>query len=130
MNISLIRDVIQQSLAGTMTFPQIVGKLLAEDVESYHVDLIRSENRYYMQNGESYVETVPFSHPQAGRTFSATQVMAAIKAIQTEKITYQEFLHEIIAAGTVYYIAYLTGKKVVYLGREGDFHIEPFPNAK
>jgi hypothetical protein len=30
-------------------------------------------------------------------------------------------------AGTVYYIAYLEGKRVMYIGREGDFHVEHFP---
>jgi hypothetical protein len=34
-----------------------------------------------------------------------------------------------MAAGTVYYIAYLTGKQVIYFGRKGEFHIEKFPQA-
>ena len=127
MNIKLINEIIHGSLENTLTFPQVAGKLINEGVESYHVDLIRGENRYYMPSGESHVEMVPFKHPEAAEKFSATLVKAAIKNIQTGKINYKEFLHQIMNAGTVYYIAYLSGKRVIYLGREGDFHVEHFP---
>ena len=103
------------------------GKLLNEGVESYHVDLVRSENRYYMPSGETHVETVPFKHSKAAEKFSANLVEAAIKSIQAGKIDYKQFLHQIMDAGTVYYIAYLSGKRVIYFGREGDFHVEHFP---
>lgn len=127
MNIKLISEIIQGSLENTMTFPQVVGKLMAEGMESYHVDLVRGENRYYMPSGETHVQAVPFKHPKAAEKFSAAQVGSAVKNIQTGKIDYKEFLHQIMEAGTVYYITYLSGKRVIYFGREGDFHIEHFP---
>lgn len=127
MNIEVIAEAINGSLAGTMTFPQVVGKLLSEGVESYHVDLVRAENRYYMPNGETHVSSVPFEHSRAAEKFSASDVKAAIQNIQAGKINYKQFLQAILDAGTVYYIAYLSGKRVVYFGREGDFHVEHFP---
>jgi uncharacterized protein YbcV (DUF1398 family) len=127
MNIKLINEIIQGTLKNTMTFPEVVTKLLNEGVESYHADLVRSENRYYMPSGETHVVTVPFEHSKAAEKFSASLVEAAIKSIQSEKIDYKQFLHQIMDAGTVYYIAYLSGKRVIYLGREGDFHVEHFP---
>jgi hypothetical protein len=33
-------------------------------------------------------------------------------------------------AGVIVYWAFLTGRKVIYIGRKGELHIEEFPNAK
>ena len=127
MNVSLIQNLLNESLAGTITFPQVVAKLIEAGVESYHMDLVRGESRYYMPNGESHVEHSTFKDHEAAQSFSVLKVQMAIKAIQTGQIKFQEFLYKVMSAGTVYYIVYLSGKKVVYFGRDGDFHIEPFP---
>jgi hypothetical protein len=34
------------------------------------------------------------------------------------------------AAGVIGYWAFLAGKKVIYLGRKGEMHVEEFPKAK
>jgi uncharacterized protein YbcV (DUF1398 family) len=123
-----IRDFrIQESLNGTMTFPQVVGKLLEQGVESYHVDLTRSENRYYDAGGESAVIEVPHRTHLAAADFSPEGVHAAIRKSQAGEIKYPRFLEEISQAGCVYYIAYLAGKQVIYFGRKGEMHVEKFP---
>ncbi len=33
------------------------------------------------------------------------------------------------AAGTIAYWVFRTGKKVIYFGRKGEFHIEEFPKS-
>jgi hypothetical protein len=33
-----------------------------------------------------------------------------------------------MAAGTASYSVYLNGRKAIYFGRNGDFHVEPFPS--
>lgn len=130
MNKAAIKSTIDKSLSGAAKFPDVVGALLAEGVESYHVDLVRSENRYYAADGESHVENVPFEHPRAAAEFSAEKVQAAVKKAQAGQIDYPQFLREILAAGTVHYVAYLAGKRVVYCGRNGDSHTEFFPGAR
>lgn len=130
MNPELFQEVIQGAFDNTLSFPQVVGRLLNAGVDSYHVDLIRAENRYYFGSDETFVSTVPFEHPKAAGPFSAEKVAGAVKAIQQGKINYKEFVDQIMAAGTVYYIAYLTGKQVIYFGRKGEFHIEKFPQAR
>ncbi len=127
MNKEIIQSTIRHSLEGTATFPQIVGLLLSEGVESYHVDLVRNENRYYTATGESLVEKVAVPHARAAPAFSAAKVAAAIKKSQGGQINYRQFVAEILEAGCVYYIAYLAGKRVAYFGREGDAHVEHFP---
>ena len=130
MNINLIQQTIDGSINATLKFPQIVGLLLDEGIESYHVDVVRNENRYYKANGESHLAKIDLPHIRPVEQFSAEKVSAAIRKVQAGNSNYQEFMDSIAQAGCVYYIAYLTGKKVVYLGRMGESHIEHFPQPK
>lgn len=130
MNPALIQKTIEASLNSTMIFPQIVGLLIEEGIESYHVDLVRNENRYYKPNGESHVAEVKLQHSQARENFSAEQVNAAVRKVQAGNSNYKNFMQEISDAGCVYYITYLAGKKVIYFGRKGEMHVEHFPQAK
>lgn len=130
MNIAKIKETIDLTLEGKITFPQVVGTLIGEGVESYHVDYVRSENTYYLPNGESHREAVPHKFPNPAKEFSADKVKATIKRVQAGEINYNTFSEEVIQAGCAFYIAYLSGKRVIYFGREGDFHIEYFPGAK
>ncbi len=129
MDVQNIKDVIDLSLKGAIKFPAVVSRLLADGIESYHVDFVRGENRYYAPNGESHVEAVPHDFPPAAQEFSADAVRASIQRVQAGEIDYVRFSEEVLQAGCVFYIAYLTGKRVVYFGREGDFHIERFPGT-
>ncbi|MEA3162762.1 MAG: hypothetical protein QOE88_580, partial [Verrucomicrobiota bacterium] len=49
---------------------------------------------------------------------------------QTDKIRYPEFIKRSAAAGVIAYWAFLTGRKVIYFGRQNEFHVEDFPGAK
>jgi len=130
MNQDVLKSTIDQSLAGSATFPEIVGRLMKEGVESYHVDLVRGENRYYSPSGESVVLKVDLGHGVAADTFHANDVEKAIRKAQAGRSDYRTFVREILQAGCVYYIAYLSGKRVSYFGRDGSAHVEFFPNAK
>ncbi len=130
MNVSLLKEVCRQTLAAEIAFPQVVGKLMADGIESYHADLVRAENRFYSTNGESHVEPMDFPHERAADKFCAETVQGCVKMSQRGEIKYREFLQRVLAAGCVYYVVYLTGKKVVYFGRDGATHTEHFPQAK
>lgn len=130
MNTEAIKKVILGSHQATMTFPQVVQTLLAEGFEAYHVDLVRNENRYYMPNGESHVEIVAEKHAAPAADFSAAMVEKAIRSIQAGQINYREFIRQILEAGTVAYAVYLDGKRAIYFGRKGEFHVEHFPDKK
>jgi uncharacterized protein YbcV (DUF1398 family) len=56
-------------------------------------------------------------------------VVAAIRAAQADTIRYPEFMKQAMAAGAVAYWVFLSGKKVIYFGRRGEFHIEEFPRS-
>lgn len=130
MNTKIIQECVHGSLNGTRNFPQIVMALTQEGFESYHVDFNRHECRYYMPNGESHVETVNLEQGIMNKEFSAAKVEAAVRRAQAGTATYPQFVQSMYEAGCLYYIVYLTGKKVVYMGRNGETHIELFPQSK
>ncbi len=127
MNISVLQTTLQKTLTGQITFPQVVAALVAEGVESYHVDLVREEFSYYQGNGYSLVEKAELTTKKPAHEFSVDQVRAAIRASQVGEIKFKEFIDRLLDAGCVFYITYLAGKKVIYFGRNGDFHVENFP---
>ena len=52
---------------------------------------------------------------------------ATVKAIQREEIGYAEFLRRIMAAGCSHYEVFISGRKAMYFGRDGEFYTEDFP---
>ena len=68
-------QVIQQcargSIAGELTFPEIVGQLAQIGIERYHADYSRQEITYYFANGESVVIATPHPQHETAARFSA-----------------------------------------------------------
>ncbi|MGA8406530.1 MAG: DUF1398 family protein [Candidatus Acidiferrales bacterium] len=130
MNQALIRQLIAKALAATISFPEILQSLAKERVESYHVDFLRNEYRYYATGGESFVTEVALAHGGVGREFSAKKLESINKRVQARQASYADFVREGTAAGCAYYIVYLQGKKVRYFGRDGDEYIQYFPGSR
>ena len=130
INKNVIQGTLDRALVGTITFPEIVTTLLAEGIESYHVDFLRNECRYYHTSGQSLVVEVPFSHGEIPPEFSAEKLEAVNQRVQAGKAKYKDFIAEGTAAGCAYYIAYLSGKKVRYFGRNGDEYVQYFPGTR
>lgn len=131
---STLQDVAfectRASDAEQITFPQVVGKLIAAGVERYHADLVRAERTYYKPDGESVVTPGHALASAPAADFSASLVEAAVRAIQAGKIQYREFCARIADAGCVGYFVTLTGRRAVYHGRTGESYVEPFPPAR
>jgi uncharacterized protein YbcV (DUF1398 family) len=125
----VMKDCVALSLQGKATFGEVVGRLGAIGVERYHTDYSRRENTYYMPDGETFV--VAMDHPPVpiADTFSADAIQTAIRDVQRGRIVYPDFVRKTAAAGCVGYFAELAGRRVVYFGRNGDVHVEPFPPA-
>lgn len=126
-------EVIEQcakgSVTGKLTFPEIVGKLMAINVERYHADYSRHEITYYFPDGESLVVAVPHPAHDTATEFSAADVAAAVRQSQQNEHTYLDFIRKTMAAGCVGYFVQLTGRKAIYFGRTGESHVEHFPPA-
>ena len=98
-------------------------------MERYHVDYTRQESTYYTTDGDSLVVAAPHEPTATAGAFSASAVEAAVRQSQRGGRTYPEFVCKTMAAGCVGYFVQITGRRVLYLGRTGDCHVEWFPPA-
>ena len=83
-----------------------------------------------MPNGEIYSESFDFQGPMIAADYSKAMLLSALEDIQNKRIDYRAFLKQIMLAGIANYHAYLNGRKVVYMSRNGELHVEDFPSAK
>jgi uncharacterized protein YbcV (DUF1398 family) len=128
-NIADIRKVLIETHAGKLIFPEVVQRMLAAGATSYFVDTLRSEDVVYLADDTAFTEKMHLSLDPIAEEFSKSTVVAAIRAAQKDEIRYPEFMRQAAAAGVVAYWAFLTGKRVMYFGRKGEFHVEEFPGA-
>ncbi len=128
MDKAVLHECLTNAIAGRMTFPETVMRMLETGVERYDANLTLMEKTHYGTDGSTQVENIPLADAPAVPTeFSQESVQNAITAIRRRKIDYPEFLRRVMAAGTTSYSVYLNGRKAIYFGRNGDFHVEPFP---
>jgi uncharacterized protein YbcV (DUF1398 family) len=125
----VIRGSAEGALNGEATFPEIVARLAAIGVERYHADYCRDEITYYLPEGESLVVSTPHSGQEIAREFSPSDVQAAVRQSQRNEHTYRDFVRKTTAAGCVGYFVQITGRRVIYFGRNGETHVEHFPPA-
>jgi len=78
VNNSIIREYTDRSLAGNITFLEVLQKLKAVGTKRYIVDLIGN---------------------RVAREFDDGAVKSAIVDIQQRRINYREFLNRIMSAG-------------------------------
>ena len=131
MNTQIIKDACEKSFTENMPFPEVIQRLVEAGVESYYADLNRLQKIYYAPNGEAFV--APLKTQSLGAVagqFDAPAVQRALQDIREKKIGYAEFLRRIVAAGTLFYTVHIHGRRALYVGRLGDFHVEHFPGAK
>jgi uncharacterized protein YbcV (DUF1398 family) len=130
MNTDAMHKTLEGSQAGKLTFPEVVGMLTNAGVGSYFADLIRGEEIFYTTDGGTHREQMTLPPTKVADGFSQTGIVAAIRAAQADRIRFPEFIKQAMAAGIVAYWAFLTGKKVIYFGCKGEFHVEEFPRPK
>lgn len=124
-----IQECSQGALTGALTFPEIVGKLGQIGVERYHADYSRQEITYYFPDGDSLVVAAPHPKYTTAVEFSPSSVEAAVRQSQRNEHTYLDFIRKTMAAGCIGYFVQITGRRVIYFGRNGDPHTEHFPSV-
>ncbi|HAB16017.1 MAG TPA: DUF1398 domain-containing protein [Verrucomicrobiales bacterium] len=131
MNTKIITETARQTFAGTMSFPEVVGQLLAAGVEYYHVDYVGMRKTFYSAEGDAVVTPISYEGwPPVAADFDAAARRADILDSQRNGQHYRDFTRRAMAAGTQAYFAFLRGKRVTYFGRQGDQHTEWFPGAE
>jgi uncharacterized protein YbcV (DUF1398 family) len=130
MNTQTIEECMKASFADT-PFPQVVQRLFGAGVASYTADLVKLRKTYYGATAEACDEPLPLKDgPAIAPAFDSARVAATVKSIQRGEIGYAEFLRRIMGAGCSHYEVFISGRKAMYFGRDGEFYTEPFPSAK
>jgi uncharacterized protein YbcV (DUF1398 family) len=131
LNADIVREAAHATLTGSLPFPEIVGKLMATGVEYYHVDYAARQFSFYSAAGGVVTATVLFEDlPAIADDFDAAALRWAILDSQQNGQKFRQFSQRAMQAGVQGYFAFLRGKRVVYMGRQGDQHTEWFPGAK
>lgn len=131
MNADVIRNMAEVTLSGSMPFPEIVGKLINAGVEYYHVDYAALSFTFHSANGGVVVAPLAFEGlPQVSADFNEAELRAAILDSQQNGQKFRQFCVRATQAGVQSYFAFLRGQRVLYVGRQGDHHVEWFPGAK
>jgi len=127
----IIREVARATLAGTISFPEVVGNLLSAGVEYYQVDYVMLQKAFYGADGDVAVTPITYEGlPGVAADFAVDKLRSAILDSQQRGQKYRQFTERAMAAGVQGYIAFLRGKRVTYWGRQGDQHTEWFPGAR
>jgi uncharacterized protein YbcV (DUF1398 family) len=123
-----IQSTFEASNQGNIHFGQVIVQLAGVGVESYHVDYRSGRTTYYLPDGGT--ADFNFERPQHGiaRAFDGDAVRAAILGAQQGRVMYPEFRKLSQHAGCVAYTVWIAGRHVVYLGRQGETHLERFPD--
>jgi uncharacterized protein YbcV (DUF1398 family) len=130
MDTKIITETARKTLEGTISFPEVVGALVAAGVEYYHVDYVALKKTFYGGAGGVVVTPIPYEGlPAVATDFDAAAVRADILDSQRNGQKYRDFTRRAMAAGVQGYFAFLRGKRVTYFGRQGDAHTEWFPGA-
>lgn len=131
MNTDLITAAAQATLTGSKPFPEIVGMLIEAGVEFYHVDYLALSKTYYSGDGAVVSTAIPLEGlPPVAAELDVPALRANILDSQQNGQIWRDFTLRAMKGGVQGYLAFLRGKRVTYLGRNGDQHTEWFPGAK
>ena len=131
MNADEISRTAQATLAGTISFPEVVSRLVAAGVEYYHIDFVAMRKTFYGGNGEMAFAPINYEGmPAIAPELSVKSLRANILDSQQNGQPYREFTRRAMEAGVQGYFAFLRGQRVTCLARSGDQHTEWFPGAE
>lgn len=130
MDKNILNETKELSLAGKITFPEVVKRMVDNNIERYIADLVGLKITYLNYKGEPHESVLKIDATKISQEFNAAEVKNAITESQQRKIDYQTFLKRIMEAGCTHYEVFIVGKKAIYFGRDGSHHVEVFPSAK
>jgi uncharacterized protein YbcV (DUF1398 family) len=131
MKSEIVAEAARATLDGTISFPEVVRKLMETGVEYYHVDYVALQKSFYSAAGEVIKTPINYENlPPVANDLDRDALCSAILDSQQNGQHYRDFTKRAMKAGVQGYIAFLRGKRVTYWGRDGEQHTEWFPGAK
>jgi hypothetical protein len=127
--IAIAKACLKAAHDGSLSFPEIVGQLVDAGFEGYAVDYRRSEQIYYLPDGDSVQLAIPHSAGSVAMEFARADVQALVRWAQANDpdYSYAAFSEKAKAAGCAGYLVSFPGRRVVYYGRTAEIQIELFP---
>lgn len=128
--IAVAENCLHAAHDGSLSFPEIAGKLLAAGFEGYTVDFRRNTQTYYLPDGDSVaLEKYP-SASKVAAEFDTSEVERLVRWAQADPADYSyvAFCEKAQAAGCAGYIVSFLGRRVLYFGRTAETHTEHFPD--
>jgi uncharacterized protein YbcV (DUF1398 family) len=115
---------------GSLSFPEIVGKLIAAGFEGYAVDYRRNSQAFYLPDGDSVMLEMQPSAGSVASAFNPVEIERLVRWAQanTADYSYVAFSERVKLAGCAGYLVSLPGRRVVYFGRTAETHVEHFPS--
>lgn len=125
---AVIQATFDASNQGRIHFGEVIARLSAVHVEAYHVDYRSGHTTCYLPDGSTL--DLRFELPPDGiaKVFDADALRAAIRGAQQGQVMYPEFKRLSQRAGCAGYTVWIAGRHVSYVGRQGETHIESFPD--
>ena len=98
---AIAQQCLEGAESGTMTFPQVIGALMAADFDGYFVDLRLGQATYYLPHGEGLELPTHRSAVAVAAKFNSDAVKAAIREAQAlvPGYTYAGFCDKVKRAG-------------------------------
>jgi len=127
--ITVAKACLQAAHDGSLSFPEIVGRLITAGFEGYAVDYRRNGQTYYLPDGDSLACEMPPSPGSVAEAFDAAEVERLVRWAQANPAdySYAAFSQRVKAAGCAGYLVSFLGRRVVYFGRTAETHVELFP---
>ena len=125
---ALIHDAARGSSEGRLHFGQVIGLLVQAGVESYSVDYRAQRSTYYLPDGEVLDIETPMPEEAIAPDFDSAALRGAIRGAQQGVVMYPQFKALSRQAGCVGYTVWIAGRHVSYFGRQGETHVERFPD--
>jgi len=126
---AIAKACLDAAYAGSLSFPEIVGKLMEAGFEGYAVDYRRGTQVYYLPDGDTVEFTTPHATGSVAEAFDRDGVEALVRWAQADgpEYSYPTFCKKVKAAGCAGYLVSFLGRRVVYYGRAAETHVELFP---
>jgi uncharacterized protein YbcV (DUF1398 family) len=127
--IAIAETCLNAAHDGSLSFPQIVGKLLGAGFEGYSVDYRRDSQIYYLPDGDNVELAMPHSAGSVAPAFDSAGVERLVRWAQANgpDYSYVAFCDKVKSAGCAGYLVSFLGRRVVYYGRTAETHVELFP---
>lgn len=127
--ISIAKTCLNSAHDGSLSFPEIVGKLISAGFEGYTVDYRRNSQTFYLPDGDSVALDMRPSAGSVAAVFDATEIERLVRWAQANPADYSyvAFSEKAKGAGCTGYFVSFLGRRVIYFGRTAETHVEHFP---